>query len=130
MQTKHGLKTKTGILEKKVEKLEAQLNVEPKSASGESLKESVRMLVSLVIGSGVTYLYQRYPILGELQPDQATLVVVITSLVVRALDKYIYQFQKNHGKALKGVGIDLIFSTLGNLMKRKKTVIKEQKLDV
>lgn len=128
MQKKHGLITKVGIQEKKIQKLEAQLNVEPKSASGESLKESVRMLVSLVIGSGVTYLYQKYPILGELQPDQATLVVVITSLIIRALDKYLYQFQKNHGKALKGVGIDLIFSTLGNLMSRKKTVIDQKKV--
>lgn len=128
MQKKHGLITKVGIQEKKIQKLEAQLNVEPKSATGESLKESVRMLVSLVIGSGVTYLYQKYPILGELQPDQATLIVVITSLIIRALDKYLYQFQKNHGKALQGVGIDLIFSTLGNLMRRRKTVIDQKKV--
>lgn len=127
MIKKHGLITKAGIQAKKIEKLEAQLNVEPKSATGESFKESIRMLVSLVIGSAVTYLYTKYPVLGELQPDQATLIVVLTSLIIRGLDKYIYQFQKNHGKALQGVGIDLIFSTLGTLMSRKKTVIDSKK---
>lgn len=125
METKHALKTKLGIQEKKLEKLEAQVAVTPKSAGGESLKESVRMLVSLLVGTGVAWVYSQYPLLGQLQPDQTAWVVVITSLIVRALDKYVYQFLKNEGKATKGVGIDYAFYTLGNLFKRSKTAIEQ-----
>lgn len=120
-ETKHGLKTKAGILEKKLAEKEALLAVEPKSATGESLKESVRMLVSLLVGMGVAWVYQKYPVMGELQPDQTVIVVLITGLIVRSLDKFIYQLQKNHGKALEGVGIDWIFTTSARVFARAKT---------
>lgn len=130
MQTKHGLLTKTGIQEKKIEKLEAQLNVDPKSAAGESTKETLRMLVSILVGMGVTYTYQKYPLLGELQPDYTIFVTILTALIIRAVDKFIYQVNKNAGKVSTSVGIDGAVSALGSLMARKKTVIKEQKVGV
>lgn len=123
MDTKHALKTKVGILEKKLAEKQQQLDVEPKSPTGESLKESIRVLVSFLVAMGVTYLYTRYPILGELQPDQAAFVVVITSVIVRAIDKFIYQLQKNKGNVAQGVGIDWFFTTLGKLMLRSKTPV-------
>lgn len=129
MDTKHALKTKVGLKEKKIQELEARLDVEPKSPTGESLKESIRLLVSFLVGMGVTYLYTRYPILGELQPDQAVFITVITSVIVRALDKFWYQLQKNKGNPAQGVGIDSIFTTLGKLMLRSKTPVVQSKQD-
>ena len=127
METKHALKTKAGIQAKKIEKLEAQLDVEPKSATGESTKESLRMLISILVGMAVTWLYQRYSFLGQLQPDQMVFVTIFTSLIVRAIDKYIFQLKKNKGQVGTGVGIDRIFTTFTALFTRSKTVIVAQK---
>ena len=121
METKHALKTKAGIQQKKIEKLEAQLDVEPKSATGESTKESLRMLISILVGMGVTYLYQRYPVLGQLQPDQLVFVTILTSLIVRGVDKFIYQVNKNRGEVATPVGIDGTAVALASLFSRKKT---------
>jgi len=121
METKHALKTKAGIQQKKIEKLEAQLDVEPKSATGESTKESLRMLISILVGMGVTYLYQRYPVLGQLQPDQLVFVTILTSLIVRGVDKFIYQVNKNKGEVATPVGIDGTAVALASLFSRKKT---------
>jgi hypothetical protein len=126
-ETKHALKTKLGIQAKKLEKQEELLHVEPKSAGGESLKESVRMLISLLVGSLVAYIYGQYPILGDLQPDQTVWVVVLTSLIVRSIDKYVFQLKKNKGQVGTGVGIDRIFTTFTTLFTRSKTVIVAQK---
>lgn len=123
METKHSLKTKAGIQAKKIEKLEAQLDVEPKSATGESTKESLRMLISILVGMAVTYFYQRYSFLGQLQPDQMVFVTIFTSLIVRALDKYIYQVNKNKGEVSTSVGIDGTAVALASLFGRSKTAI-------
>lgn len=125
METKHALKTKLGIQAKKLEKQEELLHIEPKSASGESLKESIRMFISLLVGTLIAYVYSRYPVLGQLQPDQTVWVVVLTSLIVRAIDKYWYQFQKNRGQVGQGVGIDRVFSAFGNVFSRSKTAIDQ-----
>lgn len=129
MDTKHALKTKVGLKEKKIQELEARLEVEPKSPTGESLKESIRLLVSFLVGIAVAWVYQRYPFLGELQPDQAAFVVVITSVIVRSLDKFWYQLQKNNGNPSQGVGIDRVFTTMGKLMLRSKTPVIQSKQD-
>lgn len=129
METKHALKTKVGIKDKKIHELEAQLATEEKSPAGESLKESVRLLVSLLVSTLITYVYQRYPILGSLQPDQVAVVTVITTVVIRSLDKFWYQFQKNRGQVGQGVGIDRLFVGFGNLMTRAKTPIIQSKQD-
>jgi hypothetical protein len=121
MPTKQGLKTKVGIQKKKIEKLKAQLDVEPKSAAGESTKESLRMLTSMLVGAGVTYLYSRFPILGELKLDQMLLVGTITSLIYRFGEKYIYQSNKNAGKVSTPVGIDGTVVALTSLFGRQKT---------
>ncbi len=127
METKHSLKTKLGIQAKKLEKQEELLHVEPKNAGEESLKESIRMMISLFVGSLVAYVYTRYPLVGQLQPDQTVWVAVITSIIVRGIDKYVYQNKKNHGEVGAGVGIDHMFTTLATLFNRKKTLIQESK---
>jgi len=127
METKHALKTKAGIQAKKIEKLEKQLDVEPKSATGESTKESLRMLISILVGMAVTYLYQRYSFLGQLQPDQMVFVTIFTSLIVRAIDKYIYQTNKNKGEVSTSVGIDGTATALASLFGRSKTAVVEPK---
>ncbi len=121
--TKHALKTKVGLKEKKIEKLQSQLDVEPKSATGESVKESIRMLVSITVGMGVTALYQKYPFLGTLQPDQFLIVTTITSLIFRGAEKWYYQFKKNKHEVGTGVGIDRIFTTFGSLFNKQKTPV-------
>ncbi len=123
MPTKQGLKTKVGIQAKKIEKLQSQLDVEPKSATGESVKESIRMLVSIAVGMGVTALYQKYPFLGTLQPDQLLIVTTITSLIIRGADKWYYQLRKNQNEVGTGVGIDRLFTTFGSLFNKQKTPV-------
>jgi hypothetical protein len=119
METKHSLKTKLGIKEKKLAELEAQVAVDPKSPNKESLKEAIRYLVSVLIAMGVTWVYKQYPFLGELQPDQTVIVIATTTVVVRAMDKWLYQFEKNKG--VSGVGIDRLFTAFSSLWNRAKT---------
>jgi len=121
--TLHGYITKLGIKDKKIEELETKVNdltPEPKSAGGESFKEAVRMLLSILIGMGVTYAYSKYPLLGTLQPDQATLVTAIVSVTVRGLDKFAYQWLKNRGKVAQGIGLDIPLQTIANVMSASK----------
>ncbi len=122
--TKHGLKTSQGIKDKKIEQLEKELgkfkSIKSKSPEGESLKETVRLVVSVLVGVGVTYLYQRFPFLGELQPDQIIVVTTTSAILVRAIDKYSYQIQKNHGDVNRGTGIDWVFLAFASVMERRK----------
>ncbi len=122
--------TTLGIKDSKIEKLEAkvvELTPEPKSAGGESFKESVRMLLSILIGMAVTYTYFKYPLLGTLQPDQATLITAIVSVTVRGIDKFVYQWLKNRGKVVQGIGLDLPLQTIANVMTASKGKVDQIK---
>jgi hypothetical protein len=121
MATKHGLITKAGIQEKKIKELEAQLAVSPKSAGGESVKEAVRTLISMLVGSAVAMLWSQYGFLSQIFPDSTPVVFIVTTLLVRAADKYIFQEKKNKGEVGVGIGIDYIFVTFANLFNRAKT---------
>lgn len=122
--TKHGLATSKGMVEKKVKDLEAELEsyktVKPRSANAEATKESLRLVVSLLVGMGVAWVYSRYPVLGELQPDQQVVVTVFVTVVVRYLDKFLYQLKKNKGG--QWFGLDLPFVALANLFERSKSM--------
>lgn len=118
---KHGLKTKVGMLESKNKDLEsivADLTT-PTSPPAEATKESIRLIISILIGMGITYLYQKYPILGQLNPDQTVLVAAITAVAVRSLDKLWYHIIRNRRGAAPGIGLDMPVQTLINLWQKK-----------
>ena len=134
MKTTHSLKTKLGIEGKKKYLLEQELAetelklkeaVKPsvKSAPIESTKDLYRLLISMVIGMAVSYVYSRFPILGELQPDQSLLVTVLVGLAVKYLDTYLHTLQRNKGKAKPGQGLELPLMVFGKLMESKKGLI-------
>lgn len=125
----HSLKTALGIAEAKIKELETKLqddSVKP-SPLAESTKESLRYILSFGIGVLIANLYQRYPILGELQPDQLNVVIVLTGLAVRGIDKLWYVFQKNKGKAVEGTGLDLPLKALSSLINYKKMAVIQAK---
>lgn len=118
---KHGLRTKVGMLESKNKELNEIVSdlTTPTNPPAEATKESIRLIISILIGMGVTYCYQKYPILGQLNPDATVLVTAITAVVVRSLDKLWYHIVKNQGKVAQGVGLDLPVQTLINLWTKK-----------
>ena len=121
--TPRGYQTIIGQKEKQIEELEAkvqELTPPQRSAGSESFKEAVRTLLSLLIGMGVTYAYQRYPLLGTLQPDQTALVIAIVGVTVRSIDKFHHQWLKNRGKVARGTGLDIPLQTIANIMDGKK----------
>ena len=113
---KHGLKTKVGILESKKKTLEEKVEelTTPTDPTAEATKESIRLIISILIGMGVTYLYQRYPILGQLNPDSSVLVTAITAVLIRTLDKLLYHVMRNRNGVAQGVGLDMPIQTLLN----------------
>lgn len=117
-----GLTISKGMYQSENERLKAQIAelTAPTSPISESTKEAIRYVLSFLLAIAVASLYQRYPVLGELQPDQATMVIFITGLLIRALDKAWYHFQKNRGKSVKGVGLDLPMRALTSLFTPKK----------
>lgn len=121
MPTKHGLTTKAGIQAKRIAELEAQLAVTPKSPTKEATKEAVRTLISMIVGAVVTMLWTKYGILSQYVPDSEPVVFLVTTLLVRAADKYLFQNKKNKGKVGQGVGFDWYFVTLASLFTRAKT---------
>lgn len=131
METKHALKTKAGIQAKKIEKLEAQLDVEPKSAVGEATKETARQVVSMVAGGLAVFvvrlLYIYVPVMKQIEPDTQLVVsgaiFVFTFLGSRFYDKFIYQVNKNKGEVSTSVGIDGAVTAFGGLFGRQKTPI-------
>lgn len=138
MKTTHSLKTKLGIEGKKKYMLETELaetkaklaevsKPRVKSAPIESTKDLYRVLVSLLIGMVVSYAYSRFPILGELQPDQSIFVTVLVGLAVKYLDTYMHTLSRNKGKARPGQGLELPLYLFGKLMEVKKGVMSQKK---
>ena len=121
-ETPVGAKISVGMYKSENEKLKAQIEelTAPTSPISESTKEAIRYVLSFLLAIAVASLYQRYPVLGELQPDQATMVIFITGLLIRALDKAWYHFQKNRGDVSRGVGLDLPMRALSSLFTPKK----------
>lgn len=117
-----GLTISKGMYQAENEKLKAQIAelTAPTSPISESAKETIRYVLSFLLAIVIASLYQRYPVLGELQPDQTTVVVFVTGLIIRALDKAWYHYQRNKGKSTKGVGLDLPMRALTNLFTPKK----------
>lgn len=109
--------------DKKIASLEAQLSQyteqKDKSPEGESIKEAARILLSLLVGMAVTYAYQKYPVLGTLQPDQSLMITGIVALLARMIDKFFYQMQKNQGTIFKSAGFDWVLQSVGNIFVRK-----------
>lgn len=125
----HSLKTALGIAEAKIKELEARIKDEsiPASPLAETTKETIRQILSFGIGLLITSLYQKYPILGQLQPDQVVLVAGLTGLAVRGIDKLWYVYQKNKGKPVEATGLDLPLQMLSSLITYKKTPINQDK---
>lgn len=121
-ETVKGLTISKGMYQAENEKLKAQIAelTAPTSPISESTKEAIRYVLSFLLAIVVASLYQRYPVLGELQPDQTTVVVFVTGLIIRALDKAWYHYQRNKGKSVKGVGLDLPLRALSSLFTPKK----------
>lgn len=121
-ETVEGLVISKGMYKSENEKLKAQIAelTAPTSPISESTKEAIRYVLSFLLAIAIASLYQRYPVLGELQPDQTTVVVFVTGLIIRALDKAWYHYQRNKGKSTKGVGLDLPMRALNNLFTPKK----------
>jgi len=111
-----------GMYKSENEKLKAQIEelTAPKSPLAESTKEQIRYVLSFLLAIAVASLYQRYPVLGELQPDQTAVVVVLTTMIVRGIDKAWYHYQRNKGKSTKGTGLDLPMRAISNLFTPKK----------
>ena len=129
MTTKHALQVKVGIKEKQLNELKKELAVTPKSAVGEANKLAIRLLIGLVIGLAVKFVYQQLPILNDIEPDMQqvidSLIVIGSIFVTTWIDKFEYQTAKNAGAVGAGVGIDGVIVKLGGLFDRKKTVIEE-----
>lgn len=121
-ETVEGLVISKGMYKSENEKLKAQIAelTAPTSPISESTKEAIRYVLSFLLAIAIASLYQRYPVLGELQPDQTTVVVFVTGLIIRALDKAWYHYQRNKGKSVKGVGLDLPLRALSSLFTPKK----------
>lgn len=115
----HSLKTTLGIAESKIETLKEQVPA-PTSPIAESTKETIRYILSFFVALAVTWVYGKYPILGDLQPDQSVVVLFTVTVLVRAIDKGWYHFQKNRGDVSKGVGLDRPVMALGRLFDKKK----------
>lgn len=117
-----GSRISIGMKESENERLKAQIAELTAHASpiSESTKEMIRYVLSFLLAIAVASLYQRYPVLGELQPDQATVVIFVTGLLIRGLDKAWYHYQRNKGKSVKGVGLDLPLRALSSLFTPKK----------
>ena len=111
-----------GMLRSENEKLKAQVEElnQPYSPMAESTKEMLRYVLSFLLAIAIASLYQRYPVLGELQPDQTTVVIFVTGLLIRGLDKAWYHYQRNKGKSTKGLGLDLPLRALSSLFTTKK----------
>jgi len=111
-----------GMYKSENEKLKAQIEelTAPTSPISESTKEAIRYVLSFLLAILIASLYQRYPVLGELQPDQTTVVIFVTGLLIRALDKAWYHYQRNKGKSTKGTGLDLPLRAISNLFTPKK----------
>lgn len=135
MKQTHSLKTKLGIEAKKKaiieeELVEAKLKLKEatlpslKSAPIESTKDLYRILISLLIGMAVSWAYSKYPVLGELQPDQSVLVTVLVGLAVKYLDTYLHTLSRNKGKAAPGQGLELPLYVFSKLMETKKTLMR------
>lgn len=54
----------------------------------EAIKDPLRYLVSMAVGALLTYLYTKYPIFGQLQPDQQAVATVLVGMVLKGIDKY------------------------------------------
>lgn len=121
-ETVEGLTISKGMYKSENERLKAQIEelTAPTSPISESTKEAIRYVLSFLLAIAIASLYQRYPVLGELQPDQTTVVVFVTGLIIRSLDKAWYHYQKNKGKSTKGVGLDLPMRAISNLFTPKK----------
>jgi len=121
-KTTQGYKTQVGILEKKNEVLTEQVAelTAPASPLAESTKEAMRYVLSYLLAIGIAALYQKFPVLGDLQPDQTVVVVFVTGLLIRAADKAWYHYQLNKGNGAKGVGLDLPLRALSSLFTAKK----------
>ena len=74
-----------------------------KDVAGETSKESMRLLVSGAVGAAVTYLYTRYPFLGQLGVEESVAVAAIVGYIFRIADKAVHTIGKNLGSdSLKG----------------------------
>lgn len=111
-----------GMYKSENEKLKTQIDelTVPTSPLAESTKETIRYILSFFVALGVTWVYGKYPILGDLQPDQSVVVLFTVTVLVRAIDKGWYHIQKNRGQVGKGVGLDRPIVALGSLFNRKK----------
>lgn len=125
----HSLKTALGIAEAKIKELEIKIKDEsiPTSPIAESTKETLRQILSFGIGLLMTTLYQKYPVLGQLQPDQVVVVVGLTGLAIRAIDKLWYVYQKNKGKPMEATGLDLPLRAMASLINYKKDAVNQAK---
>ena len=68
-----------------------------KDVAGETSKESMRLLVSGIVGTAVTYLYSQYPVLGQIGVEQSVAVVTVVAFIFRLADKAIHTIGKNIG---------------------------------
>lgn len=76
-----------------------------KDVAGETSKESMRLLVSGIVGTAVTYLYSQYPVLGQIGVEQSVAVATVVAFIFRIADKAVHTIGKNIGNGALKAGL-------------------------
>lgn len=76
-----------------------------KDVAGETSKESMRLLVSGIVGTAVTYLYSQYPVLGQIGVEQSVAVATVVAFIFRLADKAVHTIGKNIGSEQLKAGL-------------------------